>query len=112
VRAKAPVLVGLVFSAVLGYSMHTRPSESPIATATCTNSNPALERFCWHIDRAESTYAVIFKSRRPEGEGTDVVFRSTVEEALACRQELLEDPSGRYFDIRIGAVTPTPGQKP
>jgi hypothetical protein len=107
-KAKAMVLVGLVFSAALGYALHTAPEPSS-ATAISTTSNPAVERLCWHIDRAETAYAVIFKSQSPGGEATDIVFRGTLEEAQTFRREMLEDPKGKYSDFRIALVTPIPG---
>jgi hypothetical protein len=107
-KAKALVLVGLVFSGVIGYSMHTPPAEPHSATAFRTNYDPALERLCWHLDQAESTYAVIFKSRDPDGDRIDISFRRTLEEAQSCVRELLEDPRGKYSDIRIAFVTAKP----
>jgi hypothetical protein len=100
------VLLGLVFAAVLGYSMHTGVPEPPSMKAICPTSNPALERFCWHLDHAASIYALIFKSRCPDREGTDIVFRSSIEEAMKCRRELLKETDGSYSDVRIVRVTP------
>ena len=105
-KTKAMVLLGLGFAAVLGYSMHTGVPEPPSVKVICSTSNPALERFCWHLDHAESVYALIFKSRCPDREGTDIVFRSSIEEAMKCRRELLKETDGSYSDVRIVRVTP------
>ena len=112
-KSKAMVIVALLSSAAIGYSMHGVVPESPPAKVLSTNprQNPALERFCWHLDRAESTYAVIFKSQGPDGEGLELVFRDSLEEAKECKQELLEDPNRKYSDFRIAFVTVVPAPK-
>jgi hypothetical protein len=105
-KGKAMVVVAVLFSVASGYSMHgVVPESSPPRVISPT---PVLERFCWHLDRAESTYAVIFKSQRPAGEGLDLVFRRSLEEAKECKRELLEDPNRKYSDFRIAFVTTVP----
>src|SRR5262245_33898192 len=102
-RTKVLVSVGLVVSAALGYSLHV-PDPTAVQ-ALYRDSDPSLDRLRWHLERAESVYAVVFTSRRPNGEGTDICFRYTLEGAQDLRRELLEDPSGRYADVRIFLVS-------
>jgi hypothetical protein len=99
------VLVGLVFAAVLGYSLHRSVPDTAAANVGHQPSEAALDRLRWHLQRAESVYAVVFRSRRPDGEGSDVCFRATLEESLTCKRELLEDPSGMYSDVCIALIT-------
>ena len=112
-KSKAMVIVALLFSAAIGYSMHgVVPESAPAKVISSTPlQNPTLERFCWHLDNAKSIYAVIFKSQGPDGEGTEIVFRASLEEAKECKQELLEDSNRRYSDFRIAFVTVVPAPK-
>ena len=104
-RTKAMMLVSLVFAAVLGYSLHRSVPDPVAATGVHPATDGSLDRLYWQIHQAESVYAVIFTSRRSNGEGTDVCFRASLEQSLDCRRELLEDRNRRYSDVCIALIT-------
>src|SRR6516164_4152896 len=110
-KPKAMVIVALVFSAVVGYSMHgVVPKSPPAKVSSLYVPDQTLERLWSHLEHAKSIYAMLFKSRCPEGEKMEITFRGTLEELTNCRRELQEDPDQRYSDFRIAHVTAVLGQ--
>ena len=109
-KPRVIALTGLVFGAIVGYSMH-RVLPEPKKSFPLTLEDPVLERFGSHLDHAESIYGMLFKSHRPDGDRREITFRRTLEELTNSKREMQEDPNRKYFDFRIVHITAVPASK-